>query len=334
MEYVKLGSSGLLVSPLCLGTMMFGSAANERESIAITHRAVDDGINFIDTANAYNNGLSETILGKALEDRRDKVVLVTKVNASTGDGPNDGGLSRYHILNEVENSLRRLRTDHIDIYMLHRRDFGTPLEESLGAMNDLVRQGKVRYIGMSNHYSWQVRGALDQAKYEGVAPVVCVQDLYNIVNRDLEVDMLPFCYEFGVGVMAYSPLARGILTGKYRLGENLPPESRAGRGDRRMLETELRDGSLAVAQELAELAEGTGKKLSQFALNWVISNPIVTSAIIGPRNLDQYEDNLGALGWDIDSSILSKVDALVPPGEHTGNGFNDPQNPVRGRPDS
>ena len=163
MEYVKLGSSGLLVSPLCLGTMMFGSAANERESIAITHRAVDDGINFIDTANAYNNGLSETILGKALEDRRDKVVLVTKVNASTGDGPNDGGLSRYHILNEVENSLRRLKTDHIDIYMLHRRDFGTPLEESLGAMNDLVRQGKVRYIGMSNHYSWQVRGALDQA---------------------------------------------------------------------------------------------------------------------------------------------------------------------------
>ena len=333
MEYVKLGSSGLLVSPLCLGTMMFGSAANERESIAITHRAVDDGINFIDTANAYNNGLSETILGKALEDRRDKVVLVTKVNASTGDGPNDGGLSRYHILNEIENSLRRLKTDHIDIYMLHRRDFGTPLEESLVAMNDLVRQGKVRYIGMSNHYSWQVRGALDQAKYEGVSPVVCVQDLYNIVNRDLEVDMLPFCYEFEVGVMAYSPLARGILTGKYRLGENLPPESRAGRGDRRMLETELRDGSLAVAQELAELAEGTGKKLSQFALNWVISNPIVTSAIIGPRNLDQYEDNLGALGWDIDSSILSKVDALVPPGEHTGNGFNDPQNPVRGRPD-
>ena len=237
MEYVKLGSSGLLVSPLCLGTMMFGSAANERESIAITHRAVDDGINFIDTANAYNNGLSETILGKALEDRRDKVVLVTKVNASTGEGPNDGGLSRYHILNEVENSLRRLKTDHIDIYMLHRRDFGTPLEESLVAMNDLVRQGKVRYIGMSNHYSWQVRGALDQAKYEGVSPVVCVQDLYNIVNRDLEVDMLPFCYEFGVGVMAYSPLARGILTGKYRLGENLPPESRAGRGDRRMLET-------------------------------------------------------------------------------------------------
>lgn len=333
MEYVKLGSSGLLVSPLCLGTMMFGSAANERESIAITHRAVDDGINFIDTANAYNNGLSETILGKALEDRRDKVVLVTKVNASTGDGPNDGGLSRYHILNEVENSLRRLKTDHIDIYMLHRRDFGTPLEESLVAMNDLVRQGKVRYIGMSNHYSWQVRGALDQAKYEGVSPVVCVQDLYNIVNRDLEVDMLPFCYEFGVGVMAYSPLARGILTGKYRLGENLPPESRAGRGDRRMLETELRDGSLAVAQELAKLAEGTGKKLSQFALNWVISNPIVTSAIIGPRNLGQYEDNLGALGWDIDPSILSKVDALVPPGEHTGNGFNDPQNPVRGRPD-
>ena len=333
MEYVKLGSSGLLVSPLCLGTMMFGSAANERESIAITHRAVDDGINFIDTANAYNNGLSETILGKALEDRRDKVVLVTKVNASTGDGPNDGGLSRYHILNEIENSLRRLKTDHIDIYMLHRRDFGTPLEESLVAMNDLVRQGKVRYIGMSNHYSWQVRGALDQAKYEGVSPVVCVQDLYNIVNRDLEVDMLPFCYEFGVGVMAYSPLARGILTGKYRLGENLPPESRAGRGDRRMLETELRDGSLAVAQELAKLAEGTGKKLSQFALNWVISNPIVTSAIIGPRNLGQYEDNLGALGWDIDPSILSKVDALVPPGEHTGNGFNDPQNPVRGRPD-
>ena len=332
MEYVKLGGSGLLVSPLCLGTMMFGSAANEEESISITHRALDDGINFFDTANAYNNGLSEEILGKALEGRRNEAVLVTKVNASTGDGPNDGGLSRYHILNEVENSLRRLKTDHIDIYMLHRRDFTTPIEESLGAMNDLVRQGKVRYIGMSNHYSWQVRGALDQAKYEGISPVVCIQDLYNIVNRDLEVDMLPFCHEFGVGVMAYSPLARGILTGKYRLGKDVPINSRAGRGDRRILETELRDGSIKVAQELSELSEGMAKKLSQFALNWVISNPIVTSAIIGPRNLDQYEDNIGALGWEIESSILAKLDELVPPGEHTGYGFNDPQNPVRGRP--
>ena len=332
MEYVNLGKSGIKVSPLCLGTMMFGGATEENESIRIIHRAIDAGINFIDTANVYNGGEAERILGKAVQDRRDQVVIATKVRGAMGEGVNDQGLSRYHILNEVENSLRRLNTDHIDLYILHRPDYDTPLEESLRAVDDLIHQGKVRYVGCSNFYGYQLSDALWMADRLNLSSMVTVQPLYNIVNRDPEVELFPCCREHGIGAMIYSPLARGVLAGKYLSNQPPPEGSRADRQDRRMLQTELRDQSFDVAQKLKPMADAHGKTLTQFSLNWVLANPIVTSAIVGPRTMDHLEDNLGCTGWDISQEALDEIDLLVPPGEHTGFGFNDPQYPVLGRP--
>ncbi len=332
MEYVNLGKSGVKVSPLCLGTMMFGGPTEESESIRIIHRAIDAGINFIDTANVYNGGESERIVGKAIQDRRDQVVLATKVCGGMGEGVNDQGLSRYHILTEVENSLRRLNTDHIDLYIMHRPDYDTPLEESLRAVDDLIRQGKVRYMGCSNFYGYQLSDAVWTADRLGLDSMAAIQPLYNIVNRDPEVEVFPCCREHGVGVMIYSPLARGVLAGKY-LPDQPPPEgSRAARQDRRMLQTELRDQSFEVAQQLKPLADAHGKTLTQFSLNWAIANPIVTTAIVGPRTMEHLEDNLGCLGWEIGQDALDEIDVLVPRGEHTGWGFTDPQYPVMGRP--
>jgi aryl-alcohol dehydrogenase-like predicted oxidoreductase len=332
MHYHSLGSSGVQVSELCLGAMMFGGATPEAQSIHIIHRAIDDGINFIDTANIYAKGESERIVGKAIRDRRDQVVLATKVKVAVRDRPNDSGSSRYHILREVEQSLRRLGLDHIDLYYLHQYDWQTPLEESLRALDDLVRNGKVRYIGCSNFYAYQVCEGLWIADRRNLERFACIQPLYNIVNRDAEVEMFPMCQAHGVGVVAYSPLARGVLTGKYRAGEKPPEDSRAARGDTRIHQTELRDDSFHVARELALLAQQKGVALSQFAVAWVLANPIVTSAIIGPRTLEQYEDYLQALKCPITPDDETVVDRLVPPGEHTGWGFTDPSYPVRGRP--
>ena len=332
MEYTTLGRNGVKISRICLGTMMFGSPTSEADSIDIINKAYDDGVNFIDTANVYNDGESERITGKAIKDKRDKVVLVTKVCGPRGDGINDGGVSRYHIMNEVENSLRRLGTDYIDIYMLHRAVYDCPIEESLRALDDLVAQGKIRYPGCSNFYGHQITEALWIADKRGYAPMSVVQPLYNIVNRDPEVDLFPACEKFGVGTIIYSPLARGVLAGKYLVGQEPPEGSRAARKDLRILITELRDESFEVAQAIKPLADAHGKTMTQFSLNWVLGNPIVSSAIVGPRTMEQYVDNVGCLGWEIDDETLAKIDKLVPPGEHTGWGFNDPQYPVIGRP--
>lgn len=332
MEYRTLGGNGVKVSRLCLGTMMFGGATSEADSIRIIHRALDAGINFIDTANMYNDGESECVTGKALRGRWDRVVLATKVKNAMGEGPNDAGLSRYHILNQVEASLRRLGTDHIDLYYLHAPDYETPLEESLRAMDDLVRQGKVRYIACSNYYAWQVCEQLWISDRHNLARLACVQPLYNIVNRDAEVELLPLAQRHGLGVVTYSPLARGVLTGKYRLGEPHPEGSRAARGDVRIRQAELREESFQVAQAVEALAARKGCKVTEFAIAWVLANPIVTSAILGPRTLEQFEDNLGSLNVCITPEDEAAVDALVPPGEHTGKGYLDPAYPVRGRP--
>ncbi len=331
MEYRSLGRSGLKVSPLCLGAMMFGGPTVEMESIRIIHRALDEGINFIDTANVYNNGESERVVGKAIHDRRDAVVLATKGRGAMGEGPNDSGASRYHIMNAVEASLKRLNTDRIDVYFIHSPDYTTPIEESLRALDDCVRQGKVRYVACSNFYAWQVMEGLAVSERMNLEKFVCVQPLYNIVNRDIEVELLPLCQKHGIGVVPYSPLARGVLSGKYRPGGALPEGSRAARGDRRMQQAEWREESLVVAEQLQPLADAHGKTLTQFALAWVLANKIITSAIIGPRTMEQLEDNLGALGWSLTSEDEKAVDALVPPGEHTGKGYNDPAYPVRGR---
>jgi aryl-alcohol dehydrogenase-like predicted oxidoreductase len=331
MQYSRLGAAGVKVSRLCLGTMMFGGPTSEDDSIRIIHRAIADGVNFIDTANVYCKGESERITGKAIGDRRDHVVLATKVRVAVGDGPNDGGCSRYHIMREAENSLRRLGLDHIDLYYLHQYDYDTPLDESLRAIDDLVRQGKVRYVGCSNYYAYQVAEGLWLSQRGGLERFACVQPLYNLVNRDPEVELLPACRAFGVGVVPYSPLARGVLTGKYRPGQQYPEGSRAARGDKRIHQTELRDESFEIAQQLAAVAERKNATLSQFALAWVLANPIVTSAIIGPRTMLQYEDNLKAIDCPITADDEALVDRLVPPGEHTGKGYNDPNYPVRGR---
>jgi aryl-alcohol dehydrogenase-like predicted oxidoreductase len=332
MEYRNLGRAGLKVSPLCLGTMMFGGPTDERDSVRIIHRALEAGINFLDTANVYNGGESERIVGRAVRDRRDQVVLATKVRGGMGDGPNDAGASRRAILREVDASLQRLGTEWIDLYYLHSPDYSTPLEESLGALDDCVRAGKVSYIACSNFYAWQVCEGLWWSDRRSWAAFACVQPLYNVLNRDVEVELLPFCQKHGLGVVPYSPLARGVLSGKYVPGGEPPEGSRAARGDRRIRQTEWREESLEVAQALRPLAEARGKTLTQWALAWLLANPNVTSAIIGPRTLEQLEDNLGAVGWRLTPEEEAAVDRLVPPGEHTGKGYNDPSYPVRGRP--
>lgn len=331
MEYVNLGRSGVKVSRLCLGTMMFGGATPEADSIRIIHRALDAGINFIDTANMYNAGESEVVTGKAIADRREHVVLATKVRQVMGTGPNEQGLSRVHVIRECENSLRRLGTDYIDVFYLHAPDPTTPLEETMRTLNDLVRQGKVRYAACSNYYAYQIAQMQAIAQLQNLETIICVQPLYNIVNREIEVELLPLCQEQGLGVVPYSPLARGVLTGKYTPGQAPPEGSRAARGDRRIQQTELREESYEVAQGLRPLAEAHGCTLSQFALAWVLANPVVTSAIVGPRTMEQFEDQLPAIDVKLTPADERAVDELVPPGWKTGRGFNDPNYPIRGR---
>jgi aryl-alcohol dehydrogenase-like predicted oxidoreductase len=311
--------------------MMFGGPTSEADSIRIIHRALDAGINFVDTANVYNGGESERVVGKALRDRRDRAVLATKVRSGMGEGPNDSGTNRLHVMREVEASLRRMDTDVIDVYFLHSPDYTTPLEETLRALDDCVRQGKVRYIACSNYYAWQILEGLWISQRMNLERFVAAQNLYNIVNRDAELELLPACHKHGVGVVAYSPLARGVLAGKYRPGEPPPEGSRAGRGDRRIQQAELRDESFVVAERLRPLAERHRCSLTQLALAWTLANPTLSAVIIGPRTMEQLEDNLGCLEVRLTAEDEATVDALVPPGEHTGKGYNDPLYPVRGR---
>jgi len=234
MDYRNLGSTGVKVSPVCLGTMMFGGQTNEADSIAIMHKAIDEGVNFFDSADMYNAGESEVVVGKAIIDRREQVVLATKGRNRMGDGPNALGGSRLHLTRAIDESLRRLKTDYIDIYYFHTPDYDTPIEETLRAMDDMVRQGKARYIACSNFRTWRLMESLWTSDALGLNRFCCIQPLYNIVNRDIEVELLPACEEYGVGVVSYSPLARGVLTGKYKAGEKFPAGSRASRNDKRM----------------------------------------------------------------------------------------------------
>jgi len=331
MQYARLGRSGALVSPLCLGTMMFGGPTSPADSVRIMHAALDRGINFFDTADIYCGGESEVVVGQAIADRRDRVVLASKGRNATGPGPNDAGAGRMTLRRALENSLRRLKTDCIDLYYVHTPDYGTPIEETLRLLDDFVHEGKVQYIGCSNFRAWRVMEALGVSQRLNLHHFQAVQPLYNICNRDIEVELLPLCQEHGVGVVSYSPLARGILSGKYRPGEQFPEGSRAARNDRRMQQAELRDESFELAAELQAHCERTGRQLSQFALAWCLANPILTSIIIGPRTWEQFEDNVACLELSITAEDEALVNRLVPPGEHTGKGFRDPLYPVTGR---
>lgn len=335
MEYRSLGRAGVKVSQICLGTMMFGGQTGEEESIRIMHTAIDRGINFFDTADMYAGGQSEVVIGKALRDRRRQVVLATKGRSRMGDGPNDLGASRVHLMRALDDSLKRLGTDHVDIYYVHTPDYSTPIDETLRALDDMVRSGRVHYIACSNFRAWRLCEALWTSDRLNLHAFSCVQPLYNIVNRDIEVELLPLCQARGIGVVSYSPLARGILTGKYRPGEAFPDGSRAARKDPRMLQAELRDDSLIAARQLADYARHTkGCEPGHLAIAWCLANPILTSVILGPRTMEQFDDNLRALDITVTEADEAFINSLVPPGEHTGKGFQDSAYPILGRPAS
>lgn len=328
----QLGSTGLKVSPLCLGTMMFGGRTNLTESWRIADACLERGVFFWDTADMYAQGESERVVGKLMEGRRDEIVLATKVWAEMSELPNDRGLSARHIIAACEASLKRLGTDYIDIYYMHLPDPDVRPEESLRAMEDLVRSGKVRYVGASNHQAWEVAGRIATAREHGWQPVDVIQPLYNILNRDIEREMIPMAEHYGLGVVTYSPLARGVLTGKYKWGEEPPKDSRLAAGDKRLKQAEWREASLELVDSLRPLAEARHIPLSQLATAWALHNECVDSVIIGPRTLEQAQDALGALTIIIDEELEAAIDAIAPPGTHTGQCVPDQERfPVRGR---
>lgn len=331
MEYRNLGRSGLKVSPLCLGAMMFGGTTDEPTGRRIVARAREQGVNFIDTADTYNGGASEEVVGRAIAADRDWWVLATKMANPMGEGPNARGLSRRYAFLAVEASLRRLGTEVIDILYLHKEDHATPLEETVRAMADLVRAGRIRHFGLSNHRAWRVAEICRLCDQAGIDRPVVSQPLYNVLNRMVEVEHLPACAHFGLGVFPYSPLARGVLTGKYRANTAPPEGSRAARKDRRMMETEWRPESLLIAEQLAARASERGVTPGQFALAWVLNNRLVTGLIAGPRTAEQWEEYVGALGCALTAEDEALVDRLVSPGHPSTPGYNDPQYPLEGR---
>ncbi len=314
MDYRYLGRTGMKVSELCLGAMTFGRHADEAASHAMLDRFVEAGGNFIDIADVYQRGVSEEIVGTWLKQRpRDDVVIATKVRFPMGDRPNDLGLSRKHILAAVEASLRRLRTDYIDLYQVHRWDPGTPLEETLSTLDTLVKSGKVRYIGASNFLGWQLQKAVDLSRQNGWEPFACLQPLYNLLDRGVEWELIAVCQREGLGVIPWSPLRGGWLSGKYRRGMEGPPE-----GTRVDLAAKNNWGEAwnkynnertwRVIDALLAVAQAEGKTPAQTALNWVLHRPGVTAPIIGVRHMPHLDDNLGAVGWQISAEHLAQLE--------------------------
>jgi aryl-alcohol dehydrogenase-like predicted oxidoreductase len=318
MEMRVLGRTGVKVSPLCLGAMMFGAWGNpdHDESVRIIRRALDGGINFIDTADVYSAGESEEIVGKALAGMdRDRVVLATKAHSPMGDDPNSSGNSRRWLIRECEHSLRRLGTDYIDLYQIHRPDPSADVDETLGALTDLIRAGKIRYAGSSTFPAAQIVEAQWVAERRGRERFVCEQPPYSILVRGVEADVLPVCEQYGMGVIPWSPLAGGWLSGRYRQGADLPASSRAQRLPHRFdLSLPGNQAKLAAAEQLAVLAEESGLSLIQLALAFVVQHPAVTSAIIGPRTMEHLDGQLAAAGVTLDAAVLDRIDEIVPPG--------------------
>jgi aryl-alcohol dehydrogenase-like predicted oxidoreductase len=310
MEHRSLGKTGLMVSELCLGCMTFGRELDEEGSREIIARFLKAGGDFIDTADVYEQGASEEIVGRAIKGVREDVVLATKVRFPMGDGPNDVGLSRKHILAGCEASLRRLGTDYIDLYQVHAWDAATPLEETLSALTDLVRQGKVRYVGVSNFTGWQLMKALYVSELNGFERFVSLQPQYSLAERNIEREVLPACREDGVGVIPWGPLGGGFLSGKYRRGEEPPEDSRiAGAPDefeeawtRRSVERNWR-----TLDVIGETSEQTGRSYAQISLNWLLRQEGVTAPIIGARRMEQLEDNLGAAGWKLSEEQIVRL---------------------------
>jgi aryl-alcohol dehydrogenase-like predicted oxidoreductase len=317
MEHRTLGRTGMYVSPLCLGAMMFGDWGNKDrdESIRIIHRALDAGLNFIDTADVYSRGESEEIVGEALNGRRDDVILATKVHGTMGDDPNQFGNSRRWIVKECDASLKRLQTDWIDLYQIHRPELDTDIDETLGALTDLVRAGKVRAIGSSTFPPSQIVEAQWTAERRGRERFMCEQPPYSILVRGVENEVLPVCRKYGMGVIPWSPLAGGYLSGRYRAGQEPPQSTRAQRLPHRFdMSIPGNKAKFEAADKLARLAEESGMTLIQMALAFVISHPAVTAAIIGPRTMDHLESQLAALDVTLSQDVLDRIDEIVPPG--------------------
>jgi aryl-alcohol dehydrogenase-like predicted oxidoreductase len=331
MRYRNLGKSPLRVSELCLGTMMFGDQTDAVEARRIVDHAQAHGVNFIDTADVYSLGKSESMVGELLQGRRHDWVLATKVGNAMSERPNESRYARSWMIRECDASLARLTTDHVDVYYLHRDYIGMDLEEPLRALDVLLRAGKIRYWGVSNFRGWRIAEMVHLARALNMpAPVVC-QPYYNLLNRQPEVEILEACRHHGIGVVPYSPLARGVLSGKYAPGTQPAAGTRAGRGDKRMLQTEFREESLAVAARLKAHGAARGVALSHFATAWVLANKAVSAVIAGPRTLEQWQDYFGALEVTIDADDESLVDSLVAPGHPSTPGYNDPMYPLAGR---
>jgi aryl-alcohol dehydrogenase-like predicted oxidoreductase len=322
MEYRPLGRTGVMISPLCLGTMNFGDPTSRPESIAIINRALDAGINFIDTANTYNSGESERIVGQTLKDngRRQQVILATKVHGRVGSGPNDGGTSRYHIVQACEDSLRRLQTDHIDLYQLHRPVLSIPQDETLRALDDLVRAGKVLYIGCSNHPVWLMMEALALSERLGLARFVSAQPPYNLLDRRSENELIPFCERYGLAVLPWSPIAGGILAGRYPT-EEIPPDSRAAH-NAIFHQPRLTRRARQTAEQVAEIAKERNMQGAQLALLWIKDQPGVTAPIIGPRTMEHLETFLPVMDMRLSDDDRKLFDALVHPGNAVADFHN------------
>jgi aryl-alcohol dehydrogenase-like predicted oxidoreductase len=328
MQYRRLGKSNLKVSALCLGTMMFADQTDRAEAQAIVTDAREHGVNYIDTADVYSLGGAETMVGELLKGQRDEWVLATKLGNPMSKRINDRHFSRTWMLRALDASLQRLQTGHVDILYLHRDVNGMDLEEPLRALETMLRDGKIRYWGVSNYRGWRIAEMVRIAGEIGLPrPVVC-QPYYNLLNRMPEVEVLPACEYYGIGVTPYSPVARGVLTGKYPPGQPPAQDSRAGRGDKRIAETEFREESLVIAQQLKAHAEVKGVTLAQFATAWVLAHRAVSSVIAGPRTLKQWQDYLPALDYVVTPEDEELVDSFVRPGHPSTPGFTDPSHPL------
>lgn len=309
MEYRRLGKSGLKVSEICLGTMTFGHGADEAETNRMIHLAWDAGVNFFDTANSYADGESEILLGKALRGRRRDAVIATKFFNPMGPGPNDSGMSRVHIMQAIDDSLKRLEMDYVDIYYIHHVDTQTPLEEMLRALDDLVRQGKVRYTACSNYEAWRLSEALWLSDSLSLERFACYQPQYSLVVRDIEQELVPLCEHKGLGIVVWSPLAGGFLSGKYRPGERAQAGTRSEEGwayPQRYFAA-YADETL---QTLYDVSEELGYSPAQVALRWVLEQRAITSVIVGARHAGHLRDNLGAAGWQLTEEALQKLSTV------------------------
>lgn len=331
MNYKNLGRSGLKVSPLCLGAMMFGGETDLETAKRIISKAGEQGVNFIDTADVYHAGKSEEVVGKAVATHRDDWVIATKFGFPFAGGPNQVGQSRKWIRQSVEGSLKRLGTDYIDVLYFHRALLDLPLEESVRSMGELINQGKIRYYGVSNFSGWRIAEMCRIADQLGVERPVVSEPLYNIVDRKSEVEQIPSAAHYGLGVVPYSPLARGVLTGKYNAETAPPADSRAGRGDRRIQQTEWRQESIAIARKIATYSAERGTDSIAFAIAWVLNNQNISSAIVGPRTEAHWDSYMRSLDFTLTKEDEEFVNSLVAPGHASTHGYTDPGYPVEGR---